>query len=483
MTRATRAGTLGAQGYAVLVAFGHLRDFLGKLTGSSRYFGANSRPPKGYAPLLQDWENFYTRRLYHRIQDCWNRPYQGPPAAQCTEVLERDSKDGNFTLQQTGKVLPCVNLGSYNYLGFADDWQETCREDVVASLNEYSPSVCSSRFEAGTTKLHVELEALVARFVGKEAAICFNMGYGTNASSIPSLAGPGCLIISDALNHTSIVNGARASGAKVKVFKHNDEQHLGSLLRTSIAEGQPGTHKPWRKILVMVEGIYSMEGEVCPLPKILAVVKQYGAYLYLDEAHSIGALGPTGRGACDHWGVDPNDVDVLMGTFTKSFGAMGGYVAASAEFIAAVRRDAGSSVYGNAMSPVVVAQTIRAFKVIMGEDGTRTGQEKILALRRNCNYFREKLVEMGCQVLGDEDSPVCCVLLYNPTKIAAFSRECLDRGLAVVVVGFPATPLITSRARFCVSAGHTIADLDKALEKVSEVCDVLKLRYKTNMLG
>lgn len=477
-------------GYAVLIVFGHLRDYMGKLTGASRYFNNNTRPPKGYAPLLQDWENFYTRRLYHRIQDCWNRPIVGAPTATHLNVVKRVSKDGNFTLQvkrdektQEPETIECVNLGSYNYLGFADDWKTTCKESVMQAVRTHPLSACTSFAEGGYTAMHRQLERVMADFLGKPDAIIFNMGYATNFLGIPSLIGKGSLILSDSLNHSSIVNGARASGATIRVFKHNDPGHLESSLRQAIVEGQDKTHRPWRKIIVMVEGIYSMEGEVCRLAEIVAVSKRYKAYLYVDEAHSIGAMGKTGRGVCEHTGVSTADVDILMGTFTKSFGAMGGYIAGSAELIAAIRSQTAGFLTDNAMSPIVCKQILRAFTVLKGEDGTTTGQEKLDRLKDNANYFRERLIGMGCEVFGEKDSPVIPVMLYNPTKIAAFSRECLKENLAVVVVGFPATPVLLSRTRFCVSAGHTRADIDHALVGIERVCTKLRLKYKASVIG
>jgi serine palmitoyltransferase len=186
--------------------------------------------------------------------------------------------------------------------------------------------------------VHEELEREVAAFVGKPAAIVFGMGFATNSLTLPALMrGKGSLIISDALNHASIVAGVRGSGARVKVFRHNEPEHLERVLRAAIAEGQPRTHRPWTKILVVVEGIYSMEGEICRLPEIVAIKKKYRAYLYLDEAHSIGALGAGGRGVCEHLGVDPADVDILMGTFTKAFGSCGGYIAGDEQLIQYLR--------------------------------------------------------------------------------------------------------------------------------------------------
>jgi serine palmitoyltransferase len=317
-------------GFAVLILFGHVRDFLGKLSGRSRYFArspAAAAASAGFAPLLQDWESFYTRRLYHRIQDCWNRPIAGPPLSGKLEVVMRKSADNNFTLQATDETRECINLSSYNYLGFADDWRETCRERVLDSLQRFPVSVCASFAEGGYLALHRELERSVASFVGKEDAVIFNMGWATNGLGIPSIVGKGCLIISDSLNHNSIVAGARSSGAEVRVFRHNDLEGLEALIRKSIIDGQPHRNRQWRKILVAVEGIYSMEGESVDLKGVVEIAKRYKCYVYLDEAHSIGAMGANGRGCCEHAGVDPADVDVLMGTFTKSFGAMGGYIA------------------------------------------------------------------------------------------------------------------------------------------------------------
>ncbi len=541
-------------GYVVLIVTGHIRDVCANIFRKGRYFRSNRMDGTSssqhntpghfpsddftkYAPLLKSWENFYTRRLYHRIQDCFNRPIASRPSA-IISVLERVSFDGNKTMSVLGTlsnlddekialsyrmgkhydetsdgrvVRRCLNIGSYNYLGFADDWDVTCRQDVVGSLATLPSSVGSSRSEFGTTSLHRRVENIVASFVGKEDAIVLNMGFNTNATIIPTLTARGDLIVSDELNHTSIVNGARASGAAIRTFRHNDATNLELILREAIVYGQPRTRRPWNRILVVVEGIYSMEGEYCNLRSVVTVCKKYGAYVYLDEAHSIGAMGPTGRGCCEYTGVDPADVDILMGTFTKSFGGMGGYVAADRRIIAELRQDCAGSTYHNSLSPVVCQQIISSFqvryiglygfiaagqhapshvrtkttfpKVIMGKDGTQIGNQKLNALRDNSNYFRMRLTDMGLHVLGNYDSPIMPVMLYNPTKIAAFSRECLKRGLAVVVVGFPAVPILMSRARFCISAGHTREELDKALKELDEVADLLKLRYARSTFG
>lgn len=416
------------------------------------------------------------------IKDCWNRPISSAPCAHI-DVMERSTEDDNCTLQLTGKSLNCLNLGSYNYLGFADDWMDTCGERVLSSLDEWPITSCASRGDLGSSSLHVELEKTVSEFLGKEDALVFTMGYGTNATVLPAIMGPETLIISDSLNHTSLVNGSRGSSALVRVFRHNDPEHLEEVLIEAITLGQPRYRRVWKKILVVVEGIYSMEGAVCKLAEVVRICKKYKAYIYLDEAHSIGALGKTGRGVCEFTGVDTADVDIMMGTFTKSFGGMGGYIAGNAALISHIRSQSVGILHHNSMAPVVCQQVITALKIISGELKPGVGAMKLARLRENSNYFREQMKKIGLHVFGDVDSPIVPVMIYFPTKTAAFSRECLKRGLAVVVVGFPATAVILSRARFCISAGHTKKDLEDAVKKIDEVTDLLWLKYERNFLG
>jgi len=459
--------------YLVLVFYSYGSEYLSKLF-----------PPKTkvqddrYPPLFKDWESFWTRRIYRRIIDCWNRPVGGVPGPYI-ELIERQSDDYFETFRDSGSKKNCLNLGSYNYLGFSDKTGGSLA-DVIDSLDKFGLSTCSPRSELGSTTLHRALEQKTAKYLNKEDCIVFGMGFATNACTIPSFVGKGCLIISDSLNHASLVNGCRASGAKIKVFEHNDTQQLEKLVRKSIVEGQPRTHRPWKKILIIVEGIYSMEGEICRLPEIVAIKKKYNCYLWVDEAHSIGALGKTGRGVTEYWGIDTADVDILMGTFTKSFASVGGYIAGSKEMVEHLRRTSFSTQYSTSLSPGCCRQILSAMSIILGEDGTDIGKKKIAQLRDNSNFFRQGLIDRGFQVYGDKDSPVIPIMIYFPAKIAAFSRECLKRNIAAVVVGFPATPLLMSRARFCVSAGHTRSDLERALQLIDEIGDRLLLKYGNN---
>jgi len=218
-----------------------------------------------------------------------------------------------------------------------------------------------------------------------------------------------------------------------------------------------------------VEGIYSMEGDFCRLREIVTLKNRYKAYLYLDEAHSIGAVGPRGRGVTDKLGVPTSEVEVMMGTFTKSFGSAGGYVAASKEVIAELRKNAPGSVFASAMAPPCAAQALAAFRVIAGKEGGDVGARKLAAIKDNSNYFRQRLEEEGFKILGDVDSPIIPTMIHHPQKMKWFSQMCLERGIAVVIVGYPAVPLLYERVRFCISAAHTREQLSKALDEITDI--------------
>ena len=356
--------------YLILIVVGHLRDLIDRIFFPSSMLAYQAKD--GLAPLSSGFDTFYHRRLYSRIKDCFERPITNVPGRELT-LLERTRptlNEGPITL--TGNTKTVLNLSSYNYLGFAQS-QGPCADAVEESIRKYGISTNGSRVESGTNNLVLLTEKLVAEFLGQEDSMIVSMGFATNSTSLPAFAGKGCLIISDELNHSSLVFGSRLSGATIKIFKHNDSKDLEVVLREAIAQGQNRTHRPWKKILVVVEGLYSMEGNIVCLPEILDLKKKYKFYLYLDEAHSIGALGPNGRGVCDYFGVDPGEVDLLMGTFTKSFGAAGGYIAGKKVIIDSLRLNSHSSVYAESISIPVIQQIYTSMKIIMGSIGGEEG--------------------------------------------------------------------------------------------------------------
>lgn len=465
--------------YLILIAYGHVRDFFGKRFREENY--RHLKPRNGYGALNSDFDNFYVRRLKLRINDCFERPVTGVPGRYIT-LIDRVSHDHNQHFQFTGTTTDTLNMSSYNYLGFAQS-EGPCADAVEETVKRYGISAVSSRGDVGTQDLHVEVEDLVAKFVEKQSSMVFSMGFGTNASIFPALVSKGCLIISDELNHASIRFGARLSGASIQMFKHNDVKALEKKLREVISQGQPRTHRPWKKILVVVEGLYSMEGSMCNLPGIVALKKKYKFNLFVDEAHSIGAIGPRGRGICDYFGIDTADVDILMGTLTKSFGANGGYIAASKPVIDKLRATNAGVIYGEAPTPPILTQISSSLRIINGELVPGQGEERLQRLAFNSRYLRLGLKRLGFIVYGHDDSPIIPVLLFNPAKMPAFSHEMLKRKISVVVVGYPATPLVSSRARFCVSAAHTKDDLDRLLSACDEIGNVLQLKFSSGLAG
>lgn len=466
--------------YLILIALGHIRDFFGKRFGNKKHY-ASLMANNGYAPLNDDFDNFYVRRLKMRLDDCFARPTTGVPGRYVT-LMDRKSTNHNRSYELTGTHTQTLNMSSYNYLGFAQS-EGPCADEVEKTVRKYGLSAGSPRADTGTSDLTVEVENATAKFVGKPAAMVFSMGFVTNSSTFPALMSKGCLIISDELNHASIRFGARLSGAMIQSFKHNDMEDLEKKLRMAISQGQPRHHRPWKKILVVVEGLYSMEGTMVDLPSILDLKKKYKFGLFVDEAHSIGALGPQGRGVCDYFGVDPSEIDILMGTFTKSFGANGGYIAADKHIIDKLRTTNAATMLGESPTPAVLMQILASLKLIDGTLNPGHGEERLQRIAFNSRYLRLGLKRLGFIVYGHDDSPIIPVVLYHPAKLPAFSHEMLKRNISVVVVGYPATPLISARVRFCVSAAHNKEDMDRLLAACDEIGDILQLKYSTGIAG
>jgi len=515
--------------YLLLIVVGHMRDFFGKRFRASSYKHLVAHD--GYAPMNSDFDSFYTRRLKLRIDDCFSQPVTGV-AGRTIVILDRTTSNYNVTQEFTGNKTRTLNISSYNYLGFAQA-RGGCADAVEEVIKRYGVSACGARLEGGTSDLHVMGEALVAKFVGMEDAFISSMGFATNSTFIPALVGKGCLVISDEFNHASIRVGVRFSGASVRMFKHNDMGSLEMLLREVISQGQPKTHRPWKKILIIVEGLYSMEGTLVNLPAIVALKKKYKFHLFVDEAHSIGAIGPHGRGVCDYFNISPRDIDILMGTFTKSFGAAGGYVAGSKALIDALRIRGHSGAYAESMTAPVLTQLVAAMASIMGITPTATstktsltlnpsnssctlrtsdsleehqhpgpapasalptwmnlppqlrdgseGRSRLRRLAFNSRYLARALKKLGFITYGHPSSPIVPLLIFNPGKLPMFHRMMKDRAtpVLVVVVAYPATPLISGRVRFCVSASHTKEDVDVVLKACDEVGDILDLKHGT----
>ncbi|CAJ0934618.1 unnamed protein product, partial [Mesorhabditis belari] len=447
--------------WVILFLFGYFREFLRNFGLEKSYAEAELEKQKHFPPLFNDIESVYKRNCYMRVRDVFERPIASTPGAK-VNLLDRYTEDHNWSFKFTGTQTEVINVASYNYLGFAQN-EGVCAEAAAAKIDEEGISNCSTIHEFGRSLSQDRLEMLVAKFLNVDDSICFSMGFATNSMNAPSLVDKNSLIISDELNHASLILGCRLSGANTKVFKHNDMASLETILRDSIAYGNLKTLRPYTK------GIYSMEGSIANLARIIELKKKYGAYLYLDEAHSIGAMGRSGRGMVEYWDCNPKDIDILMGTFTKSFGSVGGYIAGSKKVIDHLRVCSPTGYYSSPMSPPICEQVYKSMSIIMGLDGTNDGQSRVDRLARNSRYLRLRLKQQGYIVYGSDDSPVVPVLLYYPSFCGFYGREMLARGIAAVVVSFPATVMTEGRIRFCLSAAHTKEQLDQVLQAMAEI--------------
>lgn len=257
--------------YLILIVIGHMRDYVGKRLFPNSY--KHLVETNGYAALNSDFDSFYTRRLKARLDDCFSRPVTGV-CGRTVLTLDRTSSDYFETFQLTGKRTRALNISAYNYLGFAQS-HGGCADSVSTCLSTYGVSSFGNRLGVGSLDLHSQAEKLVAKFVGMQDSIIISMGFATNSTTIPAIAGPGTLIISDEYNHSSIRFGARLSGASIRQYKHNDMVELENLLKECISQGMPRTHRPWKKILLLVEGLYSMEGTLVNLPEVMKLKDKY----------------------------------------------------------------------------------------------------------------------------------------------------------------------------------------------------------------
>lgn len=464
-------------GIVLLYLFGYIRDFL-RYIGLEKNKAAVEINRTGYPTLYQSFENFYCRNFFRRLRDGWNNPIKSVPG-EMIDVMNRYTEDYNLTFKFTGTSTRAINMGSYNYLGMAENTGSRVN-DVCDDIRQYGSSTMSSRAEFGTTSTLVELEQKMAKYLGVEAALVVGMGFATNSNNIPAIAGQkGTLIMSDELNHASLIVGCKISGATCRVFKHNDTIDLERKLRKELLKGQPsddGTFKPWKKAIIIVEGIFSMEGTIVNLPEVIRIKKKYKAYLYLDEAHSIGALD---KGVTFYYNCDPHDVDILMGTFTKSFGAAGGYIAGSKQLIDYLKVKSHASCYATTMAPPIARQIIGVIDSIIGtDDPTKNeGLQRIAKLKDNTRYFRNKLKERGFLVMGSEDSPVVPLMVYSATIVVEIIRAALKQNVAIVGAGFPATPLLEARVRFCLSSAHTKEMLDRVIDVIDDIGTDLHVKF------
>jgi 8-amino-7-oxononanoate synthase len=348
-----------------------------------------------------------------------------------------------------------IMLGSNNYLGLTA--HPKVRQAAMEAIRIFGTSCTGSRFLNGTLELHIELEQRLARYVGCEAALTFSTGYQTNVGTITALVGKGDYVILDREDHASIVDGSLMSYAEMRRFNHNDLNSLEAVLnRLPDKAGK----------LVVVDGIYSMGGDIAPLPEIVALCKRYGARIMVDDAHGIGVLG-NGHGTVAHFGLE-NEVDIIMGAFSKSLASVGGFIAGKADVMEYIRHHARSMIFSASLPPTNTATVLACLDILEADTSC------IEDLWDNVDYVRTRLQRMGYDI-GASNSPVIPLMIGDEVRTALAWRALLNDGVYVNPVVPPGVPANMSLLRTSYTATHTKAHLDKALSVFEDVGNRLDL--------
>jgi len=344
-----------------------------------------------------------------------------------------------------------IMIGSNNYLGLTH--HPKVREAAQQAIRQYGTSCSGSRFLNGTLELHEELERRLAKFMGQEAALCFSTGFQTNLGAISAICGKDDVILCDRENHASIIDGCRLSFADVRKWKHNDLQDLEThLIR---AQSQK------KGILVVVDGLYSMMGDLADLPGIVKLARQYGARLMVDEAHSVGVLGKHGRGAAEHFGLD-READLVMGTFSKSFASLGGFIAGPQGVIHYMKHHARALIFSASITPASAAAALAALDIIETQPDMR---RRVLGI---AHRVRQGLRQQGFVVGGTPDSPVVPVVIGDQERMLRMWRRLFDGGLFTNAVTQPAVPPGMDLIRTSYIASHTDEQIAQVLARFGD---------------
>lgn len=337
-----------------------------------------------------------------------------------------------------------IQLASNNYLGLAN--HSNVKEAAMAAIHQYGVGSGASRLITGTQAPHQKLETALAEFKGTEAALTFGTGYSTNIGIIPTLVESQDLILADRLCHASLIDGCRVSQATLRVFQHNDTKHLTQLLKKQSNK---------RKILIITEGVFSMDGDIAPLPELVRIAAEFEAMLLVDDAHGTGVMGAHGRGIVEHFDINPNDL-IQMGTLSKAVGTNGGYVVGSRSFVDYLINTSRSFIYTTAPPPSMAAAAQTAIDIIQSEPERRN------RLWQNREQLYQGLKNMGFQ-LTNTQSPIIPIILNDPQLAVDMSTKLLEHGIYVPAIRPPTVPKGTSRLRVTVTSEHTPEHIDTAL--------------------
>lgn len=343
-----------------------------------------------------------------------------------------------------------IMIGSNNYLGLTSD--PRVKEAAIKAVEKYGSGCSGSRFLNGTLELHLELERQLAEFLGKEACITFSTGFQTNLGIISAIAGRSDVILCDKENHASIYDACRLSFATMVRFRHNDMEDLEKNLK-EIPDS--------KGILIVTDGVFSMGGEICNLPKIVELARKYGARIMVDDAHGLGVLGANGRGTAEHFGLE-DEVDIIMGTFSKSLASLGGYMAASEEVITYVKHTSRPFIFSASIPPANAAAALCALNILKKEP------ERVKKLKDIADYMRSLLIKKNIPIKVTE-TPIIPVMTYDDTRTFIICKELLNGGVYVNPVISPAVPQGFSMIRTSYTATHTRELMDEAADVFGKV--------------
>jgi len=350
-----------------------------------------------------------------------------------------------------------INLSSNNYLGLTT--HPKLKQKALEAIEEYGVGSGAVRTIAGTMTLHMALEEKIAQFKHVEASVVFQSGFTANAGTVQAILGKEDVIISDELNHASIIDGCRLSRAEIKVFPHKDMEACEKVLKE--IENRPG-----RKLLI-TDGVFSMDGDIAPLPQLVELAEKYGCIMMIDDAHASGVLGRNGRGTVDHYDLHGR-VDIQVGTLSKAIGALGGYVCATRDTIEFLYHRARPFLFSTSHPPSVAATCIAAFEVLEEEP------ERIKKLWANTRFFKEGLKKLGFNT-GMSETPITPVIVGDAALAHEFSRELFAAGVFAQGIGFPTVARGKARIRTIVTATHTEDELSRALEILETVGEKLRI--------
>jgi glycine C-acetyltransferase len=344
-----------------------------------------------------------------------------------------------------------LNFCSNNYLGLAND--PRLREAAKKAIDEFGVGPAAVRSIAGTISLHLEFERRIAAFKGVEDALYVQSGFCANQAAIPPLVGKEDVIFSDRLNHASIIDGCRLSGAKILVYEHNDAADAERVVKENLSN--------FRRGMLITDGVFSMDGDIAPLDKLYEIAERYGVITMVDDAHGEGVVGKGGRGIVDHFGLHGR-FDIEMGTLSKAFGVVGGVIAGKRKIVDYLRQKARPFLFSSAVTPADTAACIQAVDIL------ESSTELVDRLWENTRYFKAEVKRLGFDT-GNSVTPITPIMLGEAPLAKEFSRKMFENGVFAMALGFPTVPKGKARIRVMISASHSRQDLDRGLEAFAKV--------------